>query len=87
MKLFEKSSKEESKNEKQVKKIATIKEKSSNGRKSLAKVSCKGLSGNMMKVSLSNKRLTNESDSWSSLPLDISKLGKVYFQFFSITAL
>ncbi|XP_023735330.1 uncharacterized protein LOC111883220 [Lactuca sativa] len=76
VKLFEKSSKEESKNEKQVKKIATIKEKSSNGRKSLAKASCKGLSGNMMKVSLSNKRLTNESDSWSSLPLDISKLGK-----------
>ncbi|CAH1412669.1 unnamed protein product [Lactuca virosa] len=76
VKLFVKSSKEESKNETQVKKIAMIKEKSSNGRKSLAKASCKGLSGNMMKVSLSNKRLTYESDSWSSLPLDISNLGK-----------
>ncbi|CAH1412654.1 unnamed protein product [Lactuca virosa] len=50
VKLFVKSSKEESKNETQVKKIAMIKEKSSNGRKSLAKASCKGLSGNMMKI-------------------------------------
>ncbi|XP_024963556.1 uncharacterized protein LOC112503789 isoform X2 [Cynara cardunculus var. scolymus] len=32
--------------------------------------------GNMIKVSLSNRRLTDTSGSWSSLPLSIGKLGK-----------
>ncbi|KAL4567748.1 hypothetical protein LXL04_023341 [Taraxacum kok-saghyz] len=69
VKLFVK----ETKSETSVKKFTT---KSSNGRKSLAKVSCNGLPGNMIKVPISNKRLTNESDSWSSLPSAISNLGK-----------
>ncbi|KAI3700284.1 hypothetical protein L2E82_44906 [Cichorium intybus] len=72
-----KSSKEENKSEKiPMKRVDTIGEKSSNRRKLLTEVSSNGLLGNMMKVSVSNKRLTNESDSWSSLPLTISKLGK-----------
>lgn len=47
------------------------------GRKSTSEVSYNGLPGNMMKVSISNRRLTDGNGFWSSLPSAISKIGKV----------
>nr|XP_043627339.1 uncharacterized protein LOC122598934 isoform X2 [Erigeron canadensis] len=52
------------------------KQKLSSERKLSSEVSFKGLPGNMMKVSLSNKRLTDVNGSLSSLPFPISKIGK-----------
>nr|GFA25601.1 hypothetical protein [Tanacetum cinerariifolium] len=47
--------------------------------KSSAKVSANGLPGNLVKVSLSNKRLTDGGAFWSSLPSSLAKLGKMRF--------
>ncbi|KAL7601433.1 uncharacterized protein LOC111897179 [Lactuca sativa] len=53
------------------------KQKPTLGRKSTAEASTNGLPGNLVKVSLSNRRLTDASAaSWSSLPSSLSKLGK-----------
>jgi hypothetical protein len=46
------------------------------GKKS-AEVSNNGLPGNMVKVSLSSRKVTDASVQWASLPSSISKLGKV----------
>lgn len=82
-----KSSKEENKVQTSTKRVAKIgdvvdrdlssKQKSTSGRKVSSEVSKSGLPVNMMKVSISNKKLTDANCSWSSLPSTISKLGKV----------
>ncbi|GAB2265614.1 hypothetical protein Dimus_000654 [Dionaea muscipula] len=51
------------------------KQKDSAGRKSLDTVKG-GFLGNLVKVSASSRRLTEESASWSSLPSSLAKLGK-----------
>ncbi|GJU63292.1 TonB like protein [Tanacetum coccineum] len=81
-----KSSKEENKVQTSTKRVAKIgdvinrdlssKQNSTSGRKASSEVFKNGLPGNMMKVSISNKRLTDANSSWSSLPSTISKLGK-----------
>lgn len=38
-----------------------------------------GLPGNLVKVSLNNRKLTDGSFPWASLPSSVAKLGKVYF--------
>ncbi|KAI3692731.1 hypothetical protein L6452_32553 [Arctium lappa] len=72
------SSKEESKVQTPEKRVTTttrdlVDHDHSSKQKSSAGVS---YPGNMIKVSLSNRRLTDTSGSWSSLPLSIGKLGK-----------
>ncbi|KAI3828962.1 hypothetical protein L1987_03074 [Smallanthus sonchifolius] len=73
-------SKEETKVQTPVNKVTKVddcqssKQKSSSVRKSSSEVSNNGLPRNMVKVSLSNKRLTLTD--WSSLPSPIAKLGK-----------
>nr|XP_043633397.1 uncharacterized protein LOC122604577 [Erigeron canadensis] len=52
------------------------KPKPSPGRKSSAEASANGLPGNLVKVSLGNRRLTDGGASWSSLPSSLAKLGK-----------
>ena len=56
---------------------SSSKQKPSSGRKSSAEASANGLPGNLVKVSLSNRRLTEGGASWSSLPSSLAKLGKV----------
>ncbi|KAF5778927.1 hypothetical protein HanXRQr2_Chr12g0553341 [Helianthus annuus] len=54
-----------------------IRQKLSSGRKSSAEAPTNGLPGNLVKVSLSNRRLTDAAAaSWSSLPSSLAKLGK-----------
>nr|GFA54881.1 hypothetical protein [Tanacetum cinerariifolium] len=55
---------------------SSSKQKSSSDRKSSAEASANGLPGNLVKVSLSNRRLTEGGASWSSLPSSLAKLGK-----------
>lgn len=43
-----------------------------------------GLPGNLVKVSLNNRRLKDASVSWASLPSSLAKLGKVQFFLHSI---
>ena len=40
-----------------------------------------GLPGNLVKVSINSRRLTEGSVSWSSLPSSLAKLGKVKLHF------
>ena len=47
------------------------------GKKS-AKVSNSGLPGNLVKVTLSNRKVKDGSVQWASLPSSISKIGRVY---------
>ena len=47
------------------------------GKKS-AEVSNSGLPGNLVKVTLSNTKVTDASVQWASLPSSISKIGRVY---------
>ena len=47
------------------------------GKKS-AEVSNSGLPGNLVKVTLSNRKVTDASVPWASLPSSISKIGRVY---------
>ncbi|MFS8035269.1 hypothetical protein Hanom_Chr17g01591061 [Helianthus anomalus] len=55
-----------------------VRQKLSSGRKSSAEAPANGLPGNLVKVSLSNRRLTDAATpSWSSLPSSLAKLGKV----------
>lgn len=51
-------------------------QKSSNGKKSSSDAA--GFPGNLVKIPLSNKRLTEGSVSWASLPSSLAKLGKVW---------
>lgn len=46
------------------------------GKKSPGEVSSHGLPGNLVKVSINSKKLTDGSVSWTSLPSSLSKLGK-----------
>ncbi|KAK6116740.1 hypothetical protein DH2020_049473 [Rehmannia glutinosa] len=46
------------------------------GKKSSGEVANNGLPGNLVKVSFSNRRLTDASVSWASLPSSLAKLGK-----------
>ncbi|XP_024986647.1 uncharacterized protein LOC112521884 [Cynara cardunculus var. scolymus] len=81
-----KSSKEESKVRTPAKRATAVgdlvdhehsnKQKQSSGRKSSAEALTNGLPGNFVKVSLSNRRLTDGGASWSSLPSSLAKLGK-----------
>lgn len=86
-----KSSKEESKGHTSTKRISTngdpvdveksSKLKTSSGKKSSGEVN-NGLPGNLVKVSINNRRLTDGSASWSPLPSSLAKLGKVVLYLF-----
>ncbi|KAL6970733.1 hypothetical protein U1Q18_030424 [Sarracenia purpurea var. burkii] len=52
------------------------KQRSSIGKKLSAEVANHGLPGNLVKVSLSSRRLSDGSVSWASLPSSLAKLGK-----------
>nr|GEY40558.1 hypothetical protein [Tanacetum cinerariifolium] len=58
---------------------SSSKQKPSFGRKSSVEASANGLPGNLVKVSLSNRRLTEGGASWSSLPSSLAKLEKMRF--------
>lgn len=60
------------------------KQKPSSRRKSSAETPANGLPGNLVKVSLSNRRLTDGGASWSTLPSSLAKLGKVHFSLFRL---
>ena len=51
--------------------------KCSNGKKSSSSDAV-GFPGNLVKVPLSHRRLTEGSGSWASLPSSLAKLGKVW---------
>lgn len=53
------------------------KRKNSVGKKPSGEVANHGVPGNLVKVSLGNRRLTDGSVSWASLPSSLSRLGKV----------
>lgn len=81
-----KPTKEEQKGQTSIKKATTNgtteeQEKSSKQRTSIGKksaeVSNSGLLGNLVKVSLSSRKVTDASVPWASLPSSISKLGRV----------
>ncbi|XP_045805405.1 uncharacterized protein LOC123898481 [Trifolium pratense] len=79
-----KPSKEEHKAQVSIKKVTangtTEEQEKSNRRASIGKKSAEvfnnGLPGNMVKVSLSSRKVTDASVQWASLPSSISKLGK-----------
>ncbi|XAR71108.1 hypothetical protein NMG60_11028223 [Bertholletia excelsa] len=81
-----KPSKEESKFQKPAKKVISNgdlddsdklnKQRNAVGRKSSGDSANHGLPGNLVKVSLSNRRSTEASVSWASLPPSLAKLGK-----------
>lgn len=54
------------------------------GKKSYGEVANNGFPGNLVKVSVGNRRLTDASVSWASLPSSLAKLGKVKYLFVSI---
>lgn len=82
-----KSSKEEEKVQKSTKIVMPsgefcspdklAKHKTSSKNKSPGDTANHGLPGNFVKISFSNKKLTDGSASWSSLPSSLAKLGKV----------
>lgn len=45
----------------------------------ISEVSNSGIPSNFVKISTSNRKLTEASFPWSSLPLSLAKLGKVSF--------
>lgn len=51
-------------------------QKSSSGKKSSSDAA--GFPGNLVKIPLSHKRVTEGSVSWASLPSSLAKLGKVW---------
>ncbi|XP_010242740.1 PREDICTED: uncharacterized protein LOC104587013 [Nelumbo nucifera] len=81
-----KSSKEDSKVQMPAKKVTANragadsdkpnKQRVSIGKKTSGEVAGNGFPGNLVKVSISNRRLTDGSVSWASLPSTLSKLGK-----------
>nr|GFB03464.1 hypothetical protein [Tanacetum cinerariifolium] len=58
---------------------SSSKQKPSFSRKSSAEASANGLPGNLVKVLLSNRRLTEGGAFWSSLPSSLAKLEKMRF--------
>lgn len=82
-----KSSKEEDKVQMSTKRVApngelcipdkSVKQKTAAIKKSPGDPTNYGLPGNLVKISYSNKKLTDGSALWSSLPSSLSKLGKV----------
>lgn len=56
-----------------------MKKKTSVGKRSSGDAAGPVFPANMVKVSLSNRRLTDATVSWASLPSSIGKLGKVQF--------
>lgn len=82
-----KSSKEENKSQTSTRKVnaegtkeeqeKSSKKRVSNGKKS-SEVSNNGFPGNLVKVSINSKKVTDASVQWASLPSSIAKLGKVY---------
>lgn len=82
-----KSSKEEHKTQTSIKKVVangtmegqekTSKQRTSLGKKS-SEVSSTGLPGNLVKVSLNSRKVTDASVQWASLPSSLAKLGRVY---------
>lgn len=87
-----KSTREESKVNVSVKKasngdmpdIVKASARTSVGKKSSGEATNHGLPGNLVKVSVSNRRLTDASVSWTSLPSSLAKLGKVQSFFHSL---
>lgn len=87
-KMSSKSPKEENKVQMSTKKVAvngdladcnkSSKPRTSVGKKLSGEATNNGLPGNMVKVSLSNRRLTDGNASWTALPSSLIKLGKVY---------
>jgi hypothetical protein len=81
--LTKSSSKEDNKIQKSIKKVigdGTMEEqeKSSKPRNSFGKKSSDaGLPGNLVKVSINSKKVTDASVQWTSLPSSIAKLGRV----------
>lgn len=82
-----KSSKDEHKTQMSIKKATANgtleeQEKSSKQRTSIGKKSAEvanhGLPGNLVKVSLNSRKVTDASVQWASLPSSISKIGRVY---------
>lgn len=81
-----KSTREESKVNASIKKasingdapdIVKASARTSVGKKLSGEVANNGLPGNLVKVSVGNRRLTDASVSWASLPSSLAKLGKV----------
>lgn len=58
----------------------SMKQKTTVGKRLSGDAASLGLPGNIVKVSLSNRRLTDAAVSWASLPSSIAKLGKVQFR-------
>lgn len=54
------------------------------GKKSSGEATNHGLPGNLVKISVNNRRLTDASVSWTSLPSSLAKLGKVQAFFNSL---
>lgn len=87
--LSSKSVKEENKAQMSTKRVTTngdlvdpdklIKQRTSVGKKTQGDIANHGLPGNLVKVSYSNRRITDASASWTSLPSSLAKLGKVGF--------
>lgn len=85
-----KSSKEEDKVQMSTKRVApngelcipdkSVKQKTAAIKKSPGDPTNYGLPGNLVKISYSNKKLTDGSALWSSLPSSLSKLGKEVFR-------
>lgn len=83
--LSAKSSKQENRNPISTKKVAANgnldgQEKSNKQRASVGKKSSgdnNGFPGNLVKVSINSRKLTEGSVSWNSLPSSVAKLGKV----------
>jgi len=55
----------------------TSKQRTSFGKKS-SEVSSTGLPGNLVKVSLNSRKVTDANVQWASLPSSLAKLGRVY---------
>ncbi|KAF5728806.1 hypothetical protein HS088_TW21G00960 [Tripterygium wilfordii] len=84
--LLTKSSKEDNKFQTSMKKVTangtlddnekSNKQRSASGKKSSGEFSSNGLPGNMVKVSVNIRRLTDGSVSWGSIPSSLAKIGK-----------
>ncbi|KAF5733909.1 hypothetical protein HS088_TW16G00350 [Tripterygium wilfordii] len=84
--LLTKSSKEDSKVQTSMKKVTANgtlddnekpnKQRSAAGKKSSGELSSNGLPGNLVKVSVNSRRLTDGSVSWGSIPSSLAKIGK-----------
>ncbi|XP_024025622.1 uncharacterized protein LOC21399217 [Morus notabilis] len=81
-----KSSKEENRGQMSTKKVTgngnsndqnrTDKQRTSLGKKSSGELASNGIPGNMVRVPINSRKLTEASVSWASLPTSLAKLGK-----------